>query len=382
MKNISKQIIIVSLFVFSLIFFLCSDAKAAGEPCAQVNGTTVAQCYKGESAGWSGLWATKCPGSMNACAYYNQLQCGNCPTQGDVCCTTDELVNSAPSSAPNTGASSSTPISSSADNTSSGLVPCNTNCTLCHLVVGFKRIFDFFIGLLFVATMLAITVAGVFYMVSAGSKALTETAKKSLTYALTAFVIGMGAWIIINTIMVGLGFRHPYGGNWWEFTCDTSPSKGPTGSGSSPNWAGGKDNQNQSGECTPTGNGCGGMTVQGGGCEYTSAKLSQVLSCMNQKGLNAPVTSVTLNQNSDWCQKCVWNYAGKDYCAHVQNSCHFGGANCKGTAQAADIGGKGAQLDTIAAVARECGAEYVLYNAPGHYDHAHISINNAECGCK
>lgn len=306
MKNTSKRIGAISLFVLLIAFFLSGSVKATGEPCAQVDGTTAAQCVKGEKGGWGDLWQTKCPGGMNACAYYNYLQCGNCTTQGDVCCTTEEMANAASNiysksalksgseadcqklggycnwysvsacnqgetsiahcsgtisnaacckkadSTDQTGAATSTPTSSS---DTGGLVPCS-NCTLCHLVIGFKRIYEFFLKLLFVATMLAITVSGVFYMVSSGSKTLTEMAKKALTYSLTAFVIGMGAWILINTVMTALGYQHPYGGRWWEFTCDTTQSAGPVSSG-----------RTITGSGNLTGKGCEGVAQNAGAME-------------------------------------------------------------------------------------------------------------------
>jgi cell wall-associated NlpC family hydrolase len=83
-------------------------------------------------------------------------------------------------------------------------------------------------GLLFVATMLVVTISGVFYMVSTGSKGMMDKAKKALTYGLTAFVIGMGCWLLINIIMTMVGFQNPTGGNWWEFTCDTTQTQGAT----------------------------------------------------------------------------------------------------------------------------------------------------------
>lgn len=336
---------------------VCCKKKTAEKPAA-----CKGECRPND---FSGSAASPCRDDENA-------DPGDCP--GNFTCCVSKTSQQPTTGAPTTG---SAPGSSSGTANTGGLIPCDTNCTLCHIVIGFKKIFDFFIGLLFVATMLAVTVAGVFYMISAGSKTLTETAKKSLTYALMAFVIGMGAWIIVNTIMVGLGFKHPYGGNWWEFTCDTSKSQGPVSSGSAPNWNAGKDNSNESGECTPTGNGCGGMSAPGvAGCDYTSAKLSQVMACMNQKVSGAKVTSVTKNNLPDWCQKCVWDYAGEGTCSHVENSCHFGGRNCKGTAQAADMGG--ANLNTMAAAARECGGEYVIF----YSSFIHVSVNNAECGCK
>jgi hypothetical protein len=116
---------------------------------------------------------------------------------------------------------------SGANENTGGLVPCKNNCTLCHLVLGFKNIYDYLLKLLLAATTLVVVVAGVIYMVSSGDKGMIDKAKSALTYALTAMILGLTAWLIINATLSALGYTKI--GNWYTFTCDTTQTQGPTG---------------------------------------------------------------------------------------------------------------------------------------------------------
>lgn len=107
-----------------------------------------------------------------------------------------------------------------------GLVPCTDECTLCHLVLGIKNIFDFLLKLLLAACLLGITIAGVLYMVSAGSKDLIEKAKKAFTSSIIALVLLLCSWLIVNAVMNALGFNQA--GSWSSFTCDTTQTVAPT----------------------------------------------------------------------------------------------------------------------------------------------------------
>jgi hypothetical protein len=139
------------------------------------------------------------------------------------------------------------------------LVPCgigagNANCTLCHLVIGFKNIYDYLLEILLVCTTVVIVAAGIMYMVSSGSKGMIEKAKSAFTYALTAMILALVAWLIINATLNALGYRNA--GNWWTFTCDTTQSKsaGTLGAG------GATLPGNQSGKVANlTGRGCAGV---------------------------------------------------------------------------------------------------------------------------
>jgi cell wall-associated NlpC family hydrolase len=114
------------------------------------------------------------------------------------------------------------------------LVPCGlegaADCTLCHLVLGFKNIYDYFFTVLLAATTLVAVVAGVMYMVSSGDKGMIDKAKSALTYALTAMILALTAWLIINATLTALGYTKV--DNRYTFTCDTTQTKGATGGSS------------------------------------------------------------------------------------------------------------------------------------------------------
>lgn len=415
-----KKIHIFAIFFFLVAGFLYGvkpSSAAVGAVCGRAltsGGWMNATCYKAEGYFW-GLFGG-CPSGTTSIESVSSQEAGGCGS-GEACCIGKaEMSQATPATKEEIGeksyneqfqnnpylsnnASNPTTSTSTTSRDPGGLVPCD-NCTLCHLVIGFKRIYEFFLKLLFVATMLALTVSGVFYMISSGSKTLTEMAKKALTYSLTAFVIGMGAWILINTVMMALGYQHPYGGRWWEFTCDTTQSAGPVSSGRTITGSGGGG--------TAQGDGtCGGVAVQQNSsqCNLTSKELDNTLACINQKmsgsvsekfgnskiadlftskamAASVVITSLGLNRNPDWQQKCVGdNYVGKDYCSHVQYSCHFGGRSCQGQVNAADLAG--GNLSAIAAAAKECNATgTVLYGDADHTNHVHVSVNNAACGCR
>ena len=104
------------------------------------------------------------------------------------------------------------------------LVPCGlegkADCTLCHLVIGFNNIYNYLLAILLAATTLVVVVAGVMYMVSSGDKGMIEKAKSALTYALTAMILALTAWLIINATLSALGYTKV--SNWWTFSCDTT----------------------------------------------------------------------------------------------------------------------------------------------------------------
>lgn len=285
------------------------------------------------------------------------------------------------------------------------LVPCGIgagdNCTLCHLVVGIKNIFDWLMGLLFIATVVTITVAGVFYMVSSGNKAMISKAKQAITYALAAFLIGMGCWLMVNVIMTMFGFKNQ---SWWQFKCDTSSAWG-SGSGTDGKkkcsgqckascgsdedkgegtcdegkvccvpkkkceemggecrqifdpTAGSpcKDDEEEapglcqpnyqcckkkaSGKCTGEEGSCGGMkTAVSDQCKLASKNLESLLKCMSSKGAPGTITSVTASNVGSDCDK---SYAccGDESCTHATYTCHYGcGMSDQGNSHAVDIG--------------------------------------------
>ena len=140
----------------------------------------------------------------------------------------------------------------------SSLVPCGLNgaadCTLCHLVIGFNNIYNYLLWyVLFPATIVVIVIAGIMYMVSSGSKGMIDRAKSALTYALTAMILALLAWLIVNAVLNALGYNKS--GSWWTFSCDTTQTQGPTG-GTGSNGSTLPPNSNNTGTGNTGGTGC------------------------------------------------------------------------------------------------------------------------------
>ncbi len=121
------------------------------------------------------------------------------------------------------------------------LVPCGINkkcadspsttlnkpCTMCHFIILIKNFFDLLLSLLVVVSILMLTVAGVIYIISAGS-GLTGLAKEIIQKTLLGFGLFLLSWLIVYTLlnllsvkteMIGKG-----GDSWFKFECDTESS--------------------------------------------------------------------------------------------------------------------------------------------------------------
>ncbi|MDH4330018.1 MAG: pilin [Candidatus Moranbacteria bacterium] len=108
------------------------------------------------------------------------------------------------------------------------LVPCGRGsdvadrCTLCHLIVGVHGIVGYIRNLLAGVAIAMIAVGGVMYVISAGSQQMMEKAKSVIQQALIGVAIVLGAWLIINTMMLFLGASDNLGVNavnWYTFDC-------------------------------------------------------------------------------------------------------------------------------------------------------------------
>jgi hypothetical protein len=123
-----------------------------------------------------------------------------------------------------------------------GVVPCGLNeddtsldgdqtvaCTLCHLIVGIKNIIDFGLKILVTVAFVGIFIAGVMYIISAGSEEMMKRAKEFLKTSLTGFTLVLCAWLIVNIVMWVLSTNITDMGatNWYTFTCNTQSSATP-----------------------------------------------------------------------------------------------------------------------------------------------------------
>lgn len=108
-----------------------------------------------------------------------------------------------------------------------GLVPCGVGdgpaCTMCHLVIGINDIIKWGLGVMVFFAIAVIVAMGIVYIVSAGNSAMMSTAKNGIKSTLIGCVFMLGAWLIVNTIMLVLANNGVGKATTWNtFTCDTT----------------------------------------------------------------------------------------------------------------------------------------------------------------
>ncbi len=68
-----------------------------------------------------------------------------------------------------------------------------------------QTIITFLLGFVGGLSVLMIVVAGIMYITSGGDEGRVDTAKKWLTYAIVGLVVALLGWVIIETVIKGLG---------------------------------------------------------------------------------------------------------------------------------------------------------------------------------
>jgi hypothetical protein len=122
------------------------------------------------------------------------------------------------------------------------IVPCGRNvddpttsidetkpCTLCHLVIGGKKIIDWGLKVMTYVAIAIIVAMAILYIVSTGNEGLMKTAKGGLMTALAGFAVMLGAWLIINTTLRIFTAKVPglvTSSTGFGFTCDTTSLAG------------------------------------------------------------------------------------------------------------------------------------------------------------
>ncbi|MEI7891162.1 MAG: pilin [bacterium] len=108
----------------------------------------------------------------------------------------------------------------------SGIIKCGRPgqemCTLCDLIAGMNNIIQYLMKIAVGVALLAMTIGGVMYVISAGDGNMTGMAKKAITNAAIGFVIIFAAYLIINTLINYIGTKPGMGINitsWGNFTC-------------------------------------------------------------------------------------------------------------------------------------------------------------------
>lgn len=193
MKNISKNPVIFAVFFLVLFFSMAggvNNANAADTSCAQPcqaplvcsNGACIAPSHTVPAVGSSGqITSTRIPGVTEGTS--DIIKCGR---------------------------------------------PGQDMCTLCDMISGMNNIIQYLMKISIGVALLAFSIGGVMYVVSAGDTGQINTAKSVMKNAAIGFVVIFAGWLIINTTIDYLGARKNKNGeitfgmniiSWGKFDC-------------------------------------------------------------------------------------------------------------------------------------------------------------------
>ncbi len=124
-------------------------------------------------------------------------------------------------------------------------VPCGTSandtpCTLCHVVIMGKGIMDWGMQVMAAIGLVVITAMGIMYIVSAGDEGMIKNAKSGIKTSLIGVGVMLGAWLIVNTLLLLVAqesdaSKNPivglYTTNGYQFSCTNQSTSGGAGGG-------------------------------------------------------------------------------------------------------------------------------------------------------
>ncbi len=109
-------------------------------------------------------------------------------------------------------------ITQAAEQTS--LVTCQgPNCDLCSLFETITATYNFFLAVSSVVAILAVIIAGLNYILSAGNRNLFRQSANLLKSGLIGFAVIITGWIVTNSLIISLGPKNS--GSWWQFRCSS-----------------------------------------------------------------------------------------------------------------------------------------------------------------
>jgi hypothetical protein len=107
-------------------------------------------------------------------------------------------------------------------NTSGGLVPAPTggggegDYTLNDFVTVFINIATWILGITGSLALLFFIYGGVMFLISGGSSERVQQAKQIIIGSIIGVVIVLTSFMIINTILISLGYKSPCGNDWYK----------------------------------------------------------------------------------------------------------------------------------------------------------------------
>lgn len=125
-----------------------------------------------------------------------------------------------------------------ANTSSAAIVPCGNGndaanaCTLCHLIIGIKKIVDFGLEILITIAAVCIFIAGLMYIMASGDENAITKAKSFLGASLKGFTIVLMAWFFVNVTIWLISKNEKLNidqskDSWYKFSCSTTSSAVP-----------------------------------------------------------------------------------------------------------------------------------------------------------
>lgn len=259
------------------------------------------------------------------------------------------------------------PISTRAVEFEGGIIPatCRTGCpcTLCDLYQLSLNIIDFLlygISLPIAAVMLAW--GGLKMLTSAGNPTAITEGKKILTNAVIGIILAFLAWLIINALLITLGFGFDA---WPSVKWNERPTCQPAGGSCTPDVAGEPGQQQgaggDGGGRPPECNNPQQLAQQNNEPypEKTSDTTRILLSCI-QGRVSFPLGEISTYDRSHRICNFTRGQQICGSCSHSRNSCHYGGAAGNNGAEAIDFGLGHNEVqygDLLIRAANDCGAK-------------------------
>ena len=237
------------------------------------------------------------------------------------------------------------------------LVPCGRTgqapCTRCDLFRLADNVIHFILEGLVppVAAVLFIT-AGLMIVLAGANPAMYARGIAIFKNTFWGLVIIFASWMIVNTFIQSFG-PDKAKGNWFRFTCTDTGITGPGGVGPPPSAL------------------CSNPTALAGqygvpSSPTNASELNQLISCVNSRlGSFIDQSQIyTYERQNDLC-----NYTrGQPVCgtcAHLVNSCHYGGAGGTTGAQAVDFNATGISeqelYQKLQSISGICNFGYILF---------------------
>jgi len=110
-----------------------------------------------------------------------------------------------------------------------GLIPCGTEddpCDACDFWQMLLNLYNLLLGLAGIVAVIFMVINGFQYVVAAGDEEMIGRAKEGLKNAIIGLLLIAASYVIINTILLAMGFNLDGQAEWRSVPCVEKPAPG------------------------------------------------------------------------------------------------------------------------------------------------------------